>query len=124
MSLKTHNIKHLERLLHAKEYVKILQLIGTQYESLDELFFVVESYIGLERYDLPEKLLINWQSKLTSSEQWAQWCYLYAKCLLGMKKNKEAFTTLKFASDFLKTLDNVVLKKKIENLQKEIESIL
>ena len=119
MSFKTPNIKQLERFLNAKEYVKILQIVGTQYKSLNELFLAVESYIGLEQYDLPEKLLINWQSKLTGSEQWAQWCYLYAKCLLGMKNKRDAFTTLKFASDFLKTIENADLKKKIEILQKE-----
>lgn len=124
MGLKTTTIKQLEKLLNAKEYVKILQLVGTHYESLTELFLVVESYIGLGRFDLPEKLLIEWQNKLRSSEEWAQWCYLYAKCLLGMKNKKDAFTTLKFASDFLKTTDNDDLKKKIENLQKEIETML
>lgn len=122
MSLKTPNIKQLEKLLTAKEYVKILQLVGTQYESLDELFLVVESYIGLGSFDLPEKLLIKWQSKLTNSEEWAKWCYLYAKCLLGMKNKKDASTTLKFAIDFLKTIDNDDLQTKIENLQKEVDN--
>ena len=119
-SPKTVNIKSLERSLQQKEYVKVIQMIGTQYETLQEHFLLVEAYIGLGRFDLADKFLINWQSKLTNQEDWVTWCYLYARSLFGMKNKKDALTTLAFANDFLKTLDNEDLKSKIVNLRKEI----
>ena len=118
---KSINVKTLEKALENKEYVKVLQLIGTQYDTTIEHFLLVEAYLGLGRFDLAEKLLINWQSKLLGPEEWANWCYLYAKSLIGMKNKVDALTTLSFANDFLKVINNQDLNNKIKGLKKEIE---
>ena len=120
---KSISVKTLEKALENKEFVKVLQLIGTQYDTTSEHFLLVEAYLGLGRFDLAEKLLINWQSKLLGPEEWANWCYLYAKSLLGMKNKVDALTTLSFATDFLKVIENDELKRKIDDLKKEIETI-
>lgn len=112
--------KTIGKYLEKKEFIKILQAVGNNYESTQELFYIVEAYLGLGRFDLTEKLLINWQSKLTSPEEWAYWCYYYAESLFGMKNKLDALTTLNFANDFLKTLQNNELQSKIERLHKEI----
>ena len=67
------NSKTLDKYLEKKEFVKILQVIGSNYNSIVELFYVVQAYLGLGRFDYAEKLLISWQSKLVSSEDWAAW---------------------------------------------------
>ena len=117
---KSTNLKSLERYLANKEYLKILQAIGNQYEASEELFMLVEAYLGLGRFDLTEKLLINWQSNLANTEEWAYWCYLYAKSLSGLKNKADALTTLNFASDFLKSVENEELKEKIEELKLDL----
>jgi hypothetical protein len=117
------NIKSLERSLQKREYVKILQLVGSKYESLQEHFYVIESYLGLGRFDLAEKNLITWQNKLLTPLDWANWCYLYARCLIGLKNKIDALTTLSFAKDFLKNVQNDDLKAKIEKLEIQIRVI-
>lgn len=79
MVTKSVNLKTIEKHLQKKEFIKVLQLIGTQYETTSEHFLLVEAYLGLGRFDLAEKMLISWQSKLLDAEEWASWCYLYAK---------------------------------------------
>ena len=112
--------KTLEKHLEKKEYLKILQLVGNQYDSTEELFFVVEAYLGLGRYDIAEKMLISWQNKLSNPDEWANWCYLYGKSLFGMRNKKDALTTLQFAVDFLKNAQNNEIKEKIEKLKIKI----
>lgn len=121
MATRQLNLKTIEKHLQNKDYIKVLQMIGTQYESTIEHFLLVEAYLGLGRFDLAEKMLINWQSKLLNSEEWATWCYLYSKSLLGMKNKVDALTTLNFANDFLKVIDNDQLKEKIDILKREID---
>lgn len=123
MNIKPVNLKSLKNLLQNKEYIKVIQLIGTKYNTTTEHFLLVEAYIGLGRFDLSEKMLISWQSKLHDSEEWATWCYLYAKSLLGMKNKVDALTTLNFGNDFMKVVDNDELKSKINNLKKKIEDL-
>ena len=117
---KSASLKSLERYLANKEYLKILQAIGNHYEDTAELFLLVEAYIGLGRFDLTEKLLIDWQSNLSNSEEWAYWCYLYAKSLSGLRNKVDALTTLNFAGDFLKSIQNEELSKKVETLRQEL----
>ena len=114
------NSKTLDKYLEKKEFVKILQVIGSNYNSIVELFYVVQAYLGLGRFDYAEKLLISWQSKLVSSEDWAAWCYYYAKSLFGMKNKTDALTTLNFAMDFIKTNQKSDLAGKINSLKTEI----
>ena len=116
--------KTLNKYLEKKEFIKILQSVGNNYESIQELFFVVEAYLGLGRFDLSEKLLINWQSKLSSPEEWAYWCYYYAKSLSGMKNKIDALTTLNFANEFMKTIQNSELHQKIIQLQTELKQTI
>lgn len=118
--MKPANVKTLERYLQNKEYFKVLQAIGKQYETTTEHFFLVEAYIGLGQFDKAEKMLINWQTNLLNAEEWANWCYLYAKSLHGMKNKIDALTTLNFANDFLKSIDDDALKYKVEVLKQVI----
>ncbi len=121
LATKSVNLKTIERHLQKKEYIKVIQLIGAQYETTEEYFLLVEANLGLGRFDIAEKMLISWQSKLLNAQEWASWCYLYAKCLVGMKNKLDALTTLNFAKDFLKVIDDENLKNKIDVLKKEIE---
>ena len=116
------NSKTLDKYLEKKEFVKILQTIGNNYGSIEELFYVVQAYLGLGRFDYAEKLLISWQSKLVSSEDWAVWCYYYAKSLFGMKNKTDALTTLNFANDFIRNNQKSDLAEKINSLKTEITS--
>ena len=122
--VSTHSIKSLEKYLENREYLKVIQSIGTQYETTKEHFLVVQSYLGLGRYDQAEKLLIKWQSKLLNSDDWANWCFFYAIGLYGMRNKADALTTLNFADDFVKNAIDPTLKTKIETLKKKIHEDL
>ena len=41
------NSKTLDKYLEKKEFVKILQTIGTNYGSIEVLFYVVQAYFGV-----------------------------------------------------------------------------
>lgn len=118
------SIKTLEKSLEKREYLKVIQAIGTQYETTKEHFLVVQSYLGLGRFDQAEKLLISWQSKLLNPDDWANWCFLYAISLYGMRNKTDALTTLNFAYDFVKNATDPNLKPKIDTLKQKIQEDL
>ena len=96
------NLETLSKYITDKEYLKVIMALNTPPKNFSELKLVIEAYLGLQRFDHAEKLLLNWQSNLIGNLEWALWCYYYAKALVGQGNKHQALISLDFGLDFCK----------------------
>ena len=125
MNLNSRNKKHCQHdlekvrlLLEKKRYQEVIDYIDT-IDILDDLWYTIEAYLGLQLVEKAEKLLAQWRYRISNLQSESYW--LYYGSLIKKAKNND----LKYQNDLKKALEiatnekNQVLTKKILQMLKE-----
>ena len=117
------NIKILKAYVKDKQYLKVLQVLTNTPNNTQELFIAVEAYIGLNRFEVADSLLKEWQFKMQCNYDWAMWLYLKGLVVSNQNKDKhEAILYLNNAKTFLQHHEDDLLLNKINKLVQQFEN--